>query len=105
MLQDSVIFRYYIAQSLLITTAREAAPSFCKMTELGHGRRHVWAGGGSVVGVRGGDSQLGCGRAGLSRARGARYRVGHVGAQDQVTRAGRLVQSRWLGRTAAGWSR
>jgi hypothetical protein len=69
-LQYSVTFRYYIAQSLLVTTMREAAPSFCKMTELGHGRRRARAGAGLVVGVHGGDSRLGCGCAVESVTRG-----------------------------------
>jgi hypothetical protein len=49
---------------------REAAPSFCKMTELGHGRRRARAGAGLVVGVHGGDSRLGCGCAVESVTRG-----------------------------------
>jgi hypothetical protein len=88
-LQYSVIFRYYIAQSLLVTTAHEATPSFCKMTDLGHGRRRTWVGGGLVAGVHGGDSCLSRGCAAESvtrghgielRARGAWYgRAGSVG--------------------------
>jgi hypothetical protein len=40
------------------------------MTELNHDRRHARAGGGSIAGVRGGDSRLGHGRVGLSRTHG-----------------------------------
>jgi hypothetical protein len=90
MLQYSVIFCYYTAQSLLVTRAREAALSFCKMTELSHGRRRVRVGGGLVAGVRGGDSRLGHGHEGLSHARG--------GAGPSWSH-GRLFRSRWLSRS------
>jgi hypothetical protein len=44
MLQYLVVFCYYSAQTFLITTTCEAAQSFCKMTELGHGRKRAGAG-------------------------------------------------------------
>jgi hypothetical protein len=44
MLQYLVVFFYYSAHTFLVTTACEAAQSFCKMTELGHGRKRVGAG-------------------------------------------------------------
>jgi hypothetical protein len=61
-LRYSVIFHCYSAQSFLVTTMREAAQSFCKMTELGHGRWRTRSGG---------HARLDRERAGLSRAWGA----------------------------------
>jgi hypothetical protein len=83
LLQYSVVFHCYSTHSFLVTTVREAAQSFCKMTELGRGR--AWVGGGA---------RLDRGRlVARSRVRWTEQRVARVGCA-LARSVGPLVGSR-----------
>jgi hypothetical protein len=88
-------FQCYSTQSLLVITVREAAQSFCKMTELGDKMTELGGGcarptHGSVAGVW--DRAALCAGSRGTEPRGAR---GHVGRGSNARWLGRSVH--WLG--------
>jgi hypothetical protein len=89
----SVIFHCYNAQSFLITTVREAAQPFCKITEQRRGCAGQEAAHDSVVSAReGGGSVVGA-RAGGGSITSARERAMRAGGGSITGCAGRA----WLG--------